>query len=73
MTFNSITFLFYFFPLVILIYYILPVSVKNIGLILFSLVFYAFGSPKYILLLLLSVVFNYAVCKEMERFKQQEK
>ena len=73
MTFNSITFLFYFFPPAVLLTYLLPLPVKNIGLIVLSLVFYAFGSPMHMLLLLFSIGFNYFCCKEIERLKSREK
>ncbi len=60
MVFSSIVFLFYFLIPVLIIYYILPKeSAKNVFLFAASLIFYAWGEPKYVFLMLFSVVFNY--------------
>jgi alginate O-acetyltransferase complex protein AlgI len=59
MVFSSVLFLFYFLPCFFLAYYCLHNS-KNV-LLLFSVVFYAWGEPKYILLLLASVTVNYVI------------
>lgn len=61
MVFSSAIFLFVFFPAVFLFYRIVPgVRAKNFLLIITSLVFYSFGQPQYIVLLLGSVCLNYA-------------
>ncbi len=60
MVFSSIVFLFWFLAPVLFLYYIVPRKAKNIVLFLASLVFYAWGEPKYILLMIFSAVFNYA-------------
>lgn len=61
MTFSSLTFLFYFLPIVLMLYYLFFFSrtLKNFILLICSLFFYAWGEPKYVLLLLLSIVVNY--------------
>jgi len=59
MVFSSITFLFYFLPIVLAIYYIVPKKIKNIVLLIFSLSFYFYGEPKYIVLMLSSIVITY--------------
>ena len=59
MTFNSLWFVFAVLPAILLLYYILPKSCKNILLVLVSLVFYAWGEPRCLVLLVLSVLFNY--------------
>jgi len=59
MLYSSITFLYYFLPLLLLIYFIIPKKYKNITLLLFSLIFYFLGEPKYIIVLLLSCIVNY--------------
>ena len=59
MIFSSLIFLFMFLPLFLLIYYIVPFKYKNIVILIFSLIFYAFGEPVYILLLLFSSFINY--------------
>jgi alginate O-acetyltransferase complex protein AlgI len=57
MVFSSATFLFYFFPLFLLLYYALPW--KNGVLLVGSLLFYAWGEPRFVPLLLLSALLNY--------------
>lgn len=59
MLFNSIVFLFTFLPAVVILYYLLPVRFRNVILLLASLVFYAWGEPVYLFLMLLSILFNY--------------
>ena len=59
MLFSSIVFLFTFLPAVVILYYLLPVRFRNVILLLASLVFYAWGGPVYLFLMLLSILFNY--------------
>lgn len=59
MVFSSITFLFLFFPIVLVAYFALPERFRNFVLLIASLFFYAWGEPVYILLMLLSIAFNY--------------
>ena len=60
MVFSSLTFLCVFLPTVFLLYYLTPsVRMQNILLIVASLVFYAYGEPVYILLMLFSILINY--------------
>lgn len=59
MVFSSLTFLFVFLPIVLLIYYISPRPLKNFVILLFSLIFYALGEPKFIFLIILSILINY--------------
>ena len=59
MVFSSLTFLFIFLPLTLLLYYIVPEKFKNLIVLLASLVFYAWGEPIYIVLMILSILFNY--------------
>lgn len=59
MLFSSIVFLFTFLPAVTILYYLLPVRFRNVILLLASLVFYAWGEPVYLFLMLLSILFNY--------------
>ena len=61
MVFSSAIFLFAFFPAVFVLYHIVPgLKAKNVILIFASLVFYSFGQPKYLILLFVSVLINYA-------------
>lgn len=59
MVFSSIPFLFYFLPLVTIIYYAVPFRWKNTVLVIFSLIFYALGEPVYILIMLACITINY--------------
>ena len=59
MVFSSLIFLFAYLPAVLLIYYITPRKGKNLALFLVSLLFYAWGEPVYVLLMLLSITLAY--------------
>ncbi len=59
MIFASITFLYYFLPIFLIVYFCSPRKFKNIILLLFSLLFYFYGEPKYILLMIIQVLFAY--------------
>lgn len=63
MLFSSVVFLFYFFPVVFVLYYILSFSrtLQNVLLLIASIVFYAWGEPVYVFLMLASIVFNSAM------------
>ena len=54
MVFSSFVFLIYFLPITVLGYYLMPGKGKNLWLLLASLIFYAWGEPKYIILMLVS-------------------
>lgn len=59
MVFSSISFIYYFLPILLLIYFLLPSKYRNIVLLIFSLIFYFYGEPKYIWILILSCIMNY--------------
>ena len=59
MLFSSVTFLYYFLPIVLVVYYVVPKKLKNVVLFLASIVFYAWGEPKYVLLMLISIGIGY--------------
>ena len=59
MLFSSIPFLYYFLPCVLLLYAITPKKLKNLTLLISSLVFYAWGEPRLVLLMLLTVSVGY--------------
>ena len=59
MIFSSLLFLFRFLPAVLITYYLVPKKFRNLVLLLFSLVFYAWGEPIYILLMLTSILVSY--------------
>ncbi|MDX1357760.1 MAG: MBOAT family O-acyltransferase, partial [Clostridia bacterium] len=60
MVFSSISFIFYFLPVVLIAYFIVPKRFRNIVLLVGSIVFYAFGEPIYVLLLIFSSLVDYA-------------
>ena len=72
MLFSSITFIYYFLPLLLLVYFIVPSKFKNIVLLGFSLLFYFLGEPKYIVILLLSCTINYILSKMIAKGKQRK-
>lgn len=59
MIFSTTIFIYLFLPICILGYYLSPSKLKNIILLIFSLFFYAWGEPIYILLLVISILINY--------------
>lgn len=71
MQFSSITFIFLFLPITVAIYYFVPQRFKNPVMLAASVFFYAWGEPEYVLLLVLSTVFNYFCARDVEE-KQGE-
>ena len=60
MVFSSLTFLCIFLPVVLALYYLLPtLRIRNVLLIIVSLLFYAYGEPVYVLLMIASMIINY--------------
>ena len=59
MVFSSVVFLFYYLPAVLAVYYIVPRKYRNLWLFAVNLVFYGWGEPVYIFLMLFSVSINY--------------
>ena len=73
MVFSSLYFLFTFLPVVVCIYFIVPVCLKNFVLLAASIFFYAWGEPVYVVLMLFSTVFNYLLGLDMGRSEGREK
>lgn len=71
MIFSSIFFIFIFLPLTLLVYYLTPFKAKNLVLLLVSLIFYAWGEPVYVLLMLFSIGINYVSGREIEAFRSE--
>ncbi len=65
MVFSSLNFMFRFLPVFLLIYFLVPGRFRNIVLLVGSLIFYGFGEPRYILLLIMSVLVNYFLARAM--------
>ena len=73
MLFSSITFLFVFLPVVLLVYYICPRKFKNFTLMIFSLLFYGWGEPKYIIVMLISIFVGYVMGLLTDYYLRKEK
>ena len=72
MLFSSVPFLFYFLPCVLLVYFLVPGTLKNGVLLLASLLFYGWGEPVYILLMVFSIALNYAAGLLIARYRLTE-
>ena len=72
MIFSSISFIYYFLPLLLIVYFIVPNKYKNFVILIFSLLFYFLGEPKYIVILLLSCFINYYLSKLIEKSKYRK-
>ncbi len=73
MVFSSLTFLYIFLPIVLIVYFLTPARFRNIVLFLASLLFYAWGEPIYIVLMLFSTLFDYTVALLVYRFNNQKR
>ena len=73
MVFSGIPFLFYFLPVLLPIYFLVPRPAKNVVLLLFSLIFYAVGEPVYILLMLFSITQSHLLVNLSERDVRRRK
>lgn len=73
MIFSSLLFLFRFLPAVLVLYYLAPRPLRNLVLLLCSLVFYAWGEPVYIILMIVSILVSYTGGILVDRFKTQGK
>ena len=71
MVFSSLTFLQCFLPLCLLAYFLVPQKWRNGTLFLFSLLFYAWGEPVYVVLMLFSTALDYTCGQMVERHRGQ--
>ena len=71
MLFSSIPFLFYFLAAVLALYFLVPGKLKNAILLLFSLTFYAWGEPKYVYLMISTIVLFYLCGLAIEKAQVQ--
>ncbi|MCI5879662.1 MAG: MBOAT family protein [Bacillales bacterium] len=72
MVFSSIPFLFFFLPIVLICYYLVPFKLKNYVLLVFSLIFYAWGEPVYIILMIFSCLLNYFYALYHDKVKNKK-
>ena len=73
MLFSSIPFLYYFLPLVLAVYFLTPRAGKNAVLFLSSLLFYAWGEPRFCIFMLLSIAQGYVFGRLIEKHAQNKK
>ena len=71
MLFSSIPFLYYFLPAVLILYFIAPKKLKNSVILLSSLFFYAWGEPKYVILMIVSITVGYILGLLIEKFREK--
>ena len=67
MVFSSNIYLLYFLPLFIMVYFITPTRFRNYTLLLFSIVFYAYGAPNFVPILILTCIANYYLALAMSK------
>ena len=73
MDFSTIPFLFFMLPLSLLLYFIAPKRLKNTALLLVSLLFFSWGVPEYLVLLLCSIFFNYFTALELDAHRKNNR
>lgn len=73
MVFSSLSFMFFYLPVVLGIYYITPLKFRNIFLLLANLVFYGYGEPVYILIMLFSICIDYTHGILVEKYRHNDK
>jgi len=66
-------FIFVFLPVVLLVYYLAPRKIRNFLLLLFSIVFYAWGGVSYTAVLIVSILFNYLFARQLSRDRSPKK
>ncbi len=71
MLFTSISFLYYFLPIVIVFYFIVPKKMRNVVLFIASMAFYFYGEPKYIFLMLAEILIAYIGAILIDKYKKK--
>ena len=69
MLFSSISFLYFFLPAVLLLYAVAPKGLKNTVLLLSGLIFYAWGEPRYVVIMVISILVGYVFGLLIEKFR----
>ncbi len=72
MVFSSLTFLFYFLPTLIIIYFLAPTRLKNLVMIIASFVFYAWGEVRFVPVMLLLSIVDFVCAKHMEKNRENK-
>lgn len=71
MVFSSLIFTFFFLPVVIILYYLAKEKYRNCILLIASLYFYSYGEPKFVFIMVGSIIFNYLMAMMIYRFKNR--
>lgn len=73
MVFSSLTFLYVFLPLVLIAYYLVPSKWKNIVIFISGIIFFAWGEPVYVLLMLFTTIVDYTAGRLMDKYDDRPK
>ena len=73
MVFSSLTFIYFFLPIVLLVYFIVPDKFRNLVILISGLFFYAWGEPIYVLIMVLSTVIDYTAGRLIHYFDKNNK
>ncbi len=73
MVFSSLVFLFAYLPFTLLVYYLVPRQWRNIFLFIINLIFYGWGEPKLVFLMLFNIFFNYLGGWLVDKYRQDAK
>lgn len=72
MIFSSLFFIFVFLPVVLIVYFLVPRKFRNLCLFVFSLIFYAWGEPVYVLLMLFTTGFDYIAGHYISKYRDEK-
>lgn len=73
MVFSSMTFLFMFLPIVLILYYLSPMKGKNLIILVSGLIFYAWGEPVYVVIMIFSTLVDYTAGRIMDKFDDNKR
>ena len=73
MVFSSLTFLFAYLPVVLLVYFLVPVVFRNLVLLLVSLFFYGWGEPVYVVIMVFSIIINWIFGNFISRYRDTDR
>lgn len=71
MVFSSLVFLFYFLPITLLLYFVIPDKFRNVFILLTGLFFYAWGEPKYVIIMVLSTAIDFTAGLLINKFSEK--
>lgn len=73
MVFSSLTFLYFYLPIVLILYFISPMKIKNLIILISGLFFYAWGEPIYILIMIFSTAIDYTAGRLIHKYDDKPK